>query len=78
MSALEQLQMQMHQRFDSVDQRFQEFQAQMNLMESRLDAYSFQPFSAPTPPPPQPSPPSPPAPNSTHSFFENVPDIPPT
>ena len=52
MTALGQLQMQMHQRFDLVDQRFQKFQDQMNLIESMLDAYNFQPFSAPTPPPP--------------------------
>ena len=75
MTALEQLQVEMHQWFDSVDQRFQGFQAQMTLMESRLDAYSFQPFSAPTPPPPQPSPP--PAPISTPSLFEDVFDVPP-
>ena len=57
MTVLGQLQMKMHQRFDLVDQRFQGFHDQLNLMESRLDAYSFQPFSAPTPPPSQHSPP---------------------
>ena len=57
MTALGQLQMQMHQRFDLVDQRFQGFHDHLNLMKSRLDAYSFQPFFAPTPPPSQPSPP---------------------
>ena len=56
MTALGQLQMQMHQRFDLVDQRFQGFHDQLNLMELRLDAYNFQPFFAPTPPPSQPSP----------------------
>ena len=51
MTALGQLQLQMHQRFDQVDQRFQGFHDQLNLMESRLDAYNFHPFSAPIPPP---------------------------
>ena len=79
MTALGQLQMQMHQRFDLVDQRFQRFQDQMNLMESRLDAYSFQPFSAPTPPPPQPSPPPVPEDVSISiPFVEDVPDVRPT
>ena len=81
MTALGQLQMQMHQRFDLVYQRFQGFKDQMNLTESRLDAYNFQTFFAPTPPPPHPSPT--PAPTST-PFVEDasdvhvVPDVPPT
>ena len=33
----------MHQRFDFVYQRLQGFQDQLNSMESKLDAYSFQP-----------------------------------
>ena len=41
MTALDQLQMQIHQHLDLVDQRFHKFQAQMNLMESKLNAYSF-------------------------------------
>ena len=45
MSTLEQLQVQMHQRFDFVDQRLQGFQDQLHSMESKLDAYSFQPSS---------------------------------
>ena len=76
MIALGQLQIQMHQRFDLIDQRFQGFHDQLNLMESRLDAYSFQPFSAPTPPPTVPKD----VPSST-SFAEDVfvvPDVPPT
>ena len=75
--------MQMHHQFDLVDQRFQD---QMNLMESRLDAYSFQPFSTPTPtptptpPPPQPSPPPVPDVPTSTPFVEDVhaiPDVPP-
>ena len=41
----------MHQRFDLVDQRLQGFQDQLNSMESKLDAYSFQPFSEDAPAP---------------------------
>ena len=80
MTALGQLHLQMHQRFD-VDQRFQGFHDQLNLMESRLDAYSFQPFSAPTPPPSQHSPP--PIPEDvpiSAPFVEDasaIPDVPP-
>ena len=79
MTALEQLQMQMHQRFDLVDQRFQGFHDQLNLMESRLNAYNVQPFFAPTPPPSQSS--QPPVPEDVPIFAEDVsavPDVPPT
>ena len=64
----------MHQHFDSVDQRFNEFQARMNLMDSKLDAYSFQPFLDLTPPSTQPSPPL--VPTTTHASFEDVFDVP--
>ena len=78
MTALGQLQLQI----DQVDQRFQGFQDQLNLMESRLDAYSFQPFSAPTPPPSQHSPPPIPEDVPTPTPFAEdvsiVHDVPPT
>ena len=86
MSALEQLQVQMHQRFDLVDQRLQGFQDQLNSMESKLDAYSFQPFSedAPAPDVPLSTPvddaPADDAPAVSITVAEDtttVPDIPP-